>query len=322
LEVSVPTGSTELANELKTLRKGRGLQAPKLTEQVGPLLLRLCGAGGTENSAAIREKLSERLRILSDRLPDDLRLAVTIALALHPDTQQQFLQDRVQFLADLQKRDVRTIRRRMDEGFDLLAEIATKPADTAARGSGLGWYIDRMEAILRMDKPSPVCFERRRIVAEWDGLDQIQAMITLPKDEHRPTDDHDLHTELYFGATLQGTVRKSENRFEFQLGLPEPLAIGDRHEYGMLFGVPPNQPMRTHYVFFPDRRCEEFRVRIRFDPDQLPPTIWRVAEVFHREIDDNQPNDDLLIIDKAGEINLTFHNLRPGHGYGALWIPA
>ena len=73
----MPTGSTELANELKTLRKGRGLQAPKLTEQVGPLLLRLCGAGGTENSAAIREKLSERLRILSDRLPDDLRLAVT-----------------------------------------------------------------------------------------------------------------------------------------------------------------------------------------------------------------------------------------------------
>jgi hypothetical protein len=316
----VPTGSTELANELKTLRKGRGLQTPKLTEQVGPLLLQLCGAGGTENAATIREKLSERLRILAERLPDDLRLAVTIALALHPDTQQQFLQDRVQFLAELQKRDVRTIRRRMDEGFDLLAEIAMKPADSSARGSGLGWYIDRMDAILRMDKPNPECFERRRIVAEWDGLDQIQAMITIPKDEREMTDQHDLNAELYFGATLLSRDRRSENRFEFQLGLPQPLAIGERHEYGMVMRVPPNQPMRTHYVFFPDRRCEEFRLRIRFDPDRAPSTIWRVAEVFHREVDDNRPTDTLLDVDKAGEVNLTFRSLRPGHGYGAQWL--
>ncbi|HEX5404887.1 MAG TPA: hypothetical protein VFX16_21570 [Pseudonocardiaceae bacterium] len=315
------TGSAELANELKTLRKGRGLQTARLTDQVGPLLLQLCGAAGTENTAAIRDRLSERLRILSDRLPEDLRLAVTIALGLHPDTKQPFLQDRVQFLADLQKRDVRTIRRRMDEGFDLLAEMATKPDETAVRGSGLDWYIDRVEAILRMDKPSPVCFERRRIVAERDGLDQIQVMFTLPRDQHRAADEHDLYAELSFGATLLATDRKSDNRFDFQLGLPEPLATGDRHEYGMRWGVPPNQPMRTHYVFFPDRRCDEFRLRIRFDRDRRPSTVWRVTEVFHREIDDNRPTDDLLTIDKAGEINLLFRDLRPGHGYGAQWLP-
>jgi hypothetical protein len=318
----VSTGSAALADELKTLRKGRGLQAPKLGDQVGPMLRELCGVGGNDSSATIREKLSRRLRNLADSLPDDLRLAVTIALALHPDTQQQFLQDRVQFLADLQKRDVRTIRRRIDEGFDLLAEIAAKPAGTQGSGTGLGWYIHSMEAILRMDKSTPESFERRTIVAEEEGLDTIQAMITLPRDRQYTGDEQHLNPELYFGATLLDAHRRTENRFAFELGLPEPLSIGDRHEYGLLLRVPDDQPMRTHYVFFPDRRCEQFRLRIRFDPKRAPSTIWRVSEVFHRDVDDNRPTDDLLTVDQVGEVNLSFQHLLPGHGYGAQWLPA
>src|SRR5690349_4652961 len=95
VEVLVAGGAAELANELKMLRKGRGLQTPKLSDQVGPMLRQLCGITGTESAATLREKLSERLRNLADALPDDLRLAVTVALAIHQDTQQQFLQDRV-----------------------------------------------------------------------------------------------------------------------------------------------------------------------------------------------------------------------------------
>lgn len=313
-------GSAELANELKTLRKGRGLQTPKLIDQVGPLLRQLCGISTADSSAAVREKLSERLRILADGLPDDLRLAVTIALALHPDTQQQFLQDRVQFLADLQKRDVRTIRRRMDDGFELLAEMATKPPEAQARGTGLGWYIGRVESILRLDKPSPECFERRTVVSEWDGLDTVQAMQTLPKHrDHDATSGHDLLMELYFGVNLVGTQRKHD-RFVYDLGLPEQLKVGERHEYGIIFRIPPDQPMRDHYVLFPDRRCEEFHLRIRFDPDHLPVEVWRVAEAFHRDLDEEAtPTPPLLTVDKAGEIDLTFHSLRPGHGYGAQW---
>lgn len=314
------TGSAELANELKTLRKGRGLQAPKLADQVGPMLRELCGVGRNENAAAIREKLSARLRNLSDRLPDDLRLAVTIALALHPDTQQQFLQDRVQFLADLQKRDVRTIRRRMDEGFDLLAEMATKPSESTGGGSGQAWYIQRMEAILRLDKLSPECFERRTIVAEWEGLEKIQAMLTLPKDQDDTGEQHDLNAELYFGATLANTYRKTVNRFALELDLPKPLGIGERHEYGIVWRVPDDQPMRTHYVFFPDRRCEEFQLRIRFDAKQVPSTIWQVEEVFHRDVDDKRPTEAILHVDGAAELNLTFNQLLPGHGYGAQWL--
>lgn len=314
--------SAELANELKTLRKGRGLQTARLADQVGPMLRELCGIGPTENAAAIREKLSRRLRILADTLPEDLRLVVIVTLALHQDSQHQFLQERVQFLADQQKRDVRTIRRRMDEGFELLAETATKPGGPQSRGSSLGWYIDRMEAILRMDKASPECFERRRITAEWDGLDTIRAAITLPRHQHDTTDEHKLDAELYFGATLAASDQPREYRFTYDLKLPRPLAIGEKHEYGIIQRVPEEQLMRTHYVFFPDRRCEKFELRIRFAPDRIPALIWRVTEVFHRDVDENQPTEDILSIDGAGEISLSFQDLLPGHGYGAQWLPA
>lgn len=317
----MPDESAELANELKTLRKGRGLQTTRLSEQVGPRLRELCDIGMDDSVAMIRDKLSRRLRILADSLPDDLRQVVIIALALRPDTQHQFLQERVQFLATQQKRDVRTIRRRMDEGFEQLAEIATKSSGAKSRAGGLPWYIDRMEAILRMDKPSPESFERRRITAEWDGLDTVQDAITLPRYDGDQADEHNLNTELYFGATLVASRRRGAHRFDYELRLPRPLAVGDKHEYGIIRRVPEDQPMRTHYVFFPDRRCEEFDLRIRFAPDRRPKLIWRVTEVFHRDVDDLVPNDDVLVLDDAGEIHLSFRNLLPGHGYGAQWLP-
>lgn len=317
----MPSGSAELENELKVLRRGRGLYTPRLAEQVGPRLRELCGIGGTENSAEIRERLADRLRILIDGLPKDLQQAVNVALALHPDTQQQFLQERIQFLAGLQTRDVRTIRRRMDEGFKLLAEKATQPV-TVQRDSGLGWHIGRLEAVLRMDKKSPECFTRRVIVAERSGLARVQDMITLPRDEHQSGDRHELDAELYFGASLVGVERTSSNRFVFELELPEPMGVGQRHEYGMVMRVPDEQPMRDHYVFFPDRECDEFVLRVRFAPDRIPGLIWRMSDVFHREVDDDSPTETILAPDRAGEINLSFQRLRPGRGYGAQWRSA
>ncbi len=285
-------------------------------------MLELAAIGPNESVAAIREKLSRRLRILAESLPEDLRQVVTIALALHPDTQHQFLQDRVQYLAEKQKRDVRTIRRRMDEGFELLAEMATKPTGPKGGGAALGWYIDRMEAILRMDKASPESFERRRITSEWDHLDVIQAAITVPRHGQDQAELHKLDAEMYFGATMVGRRQRGEHRFDFDLRLPRPLAIGEKHEYGIIQRIPDAQLMRTHYVFFPDRRCEEFDLRIRFPLDNIPRLIWRVSEVFHRDVDENRPTDELLRADDVGEITLNFQNLRPGHGYGAQWQPA
>jgi hypothetical protein len=132
------------------------------------------------------------------------------------------------------------------------------------------------------------------------------------------TDDHELYCEPHFGVTLVGQHRKPGHRFAFDLALPRPLTFGQKHEYGLILRVPDSQQMRTHYVVFPDRRCDEFELRIRFTADRTPEVIWRVDEVFHREVDDPQPRT-LLAIDRVGEVTVTFRNLLPGHGYGVQW---
>jgi hypothetical protein len=317
----VPIRPAELASELKTLRKGRGLQAPRLAEQVGPMLRQLCGIGENESAASIREKLTKHLRILANGLPEDLRLVVTTALALQVDVQHQFLRERVQSLAEHQRRDVRTIRRRMDEGFDLLAEIAARPPADQPRGKMLGWYTERFEAILRLDKDSPEVFERRLIVAEQDDLESLQQSTTLPRNGPT-TPNHDLYCEPLFGTTLVGRHRKAGNRFAFDLALPKALGIGQKHEYGLIWRIPDSQEMRAHYVVFPERRCDEFELRIRFGVDRTPEALWRVDEVFHREIDEPEPEPEpeaLLAIDRVGEVHVSFRNLLPGHGYGIQW---
>ncbi|HEX4723048.1 MAG TPA: hypothetical protein VH333_11070 [Pseudonocardiaceae bacterium] len=315
----MPIRPAELASELKTLRKGRGLQAPRLAEQVGPMLRELCGIGENESAASIREKLTKCLHILANGLPEDLRLVVTTALALQADTQHQFLRERVQSLAEHQRRDVRTIRRRMDEGFELLAEIAARPPADQPRGTVLGWYTERLEAILRLDKDSPECFERRLIVAEHDGLEIVQPSITIPRNSSA-ADDHDLYCEPMFGTTMVDRHRKPGNRFVYDLALPVPLGIGQKHEYGLIWRIPDSQEMRSHYVVFPDRRCDEFELRIRFGADRTPELLWRAEEVFHREIDDPQPEPQTpLAVDRVGEVHVSFRNLLPGHGYGVQW---
>lgn len=320
----MPIGAAELANELKSLRKGRGLQSPRLAEQVGPMLRTLSGAGDADHTEALRERLSETLRNLAEHLPNDLRMIALVALALHPDNQHQFLQERVRFLADLYHRDVRTIRRRMDEAFNRLSEIATTTCDSTApdEGSGLGWYTGRLESIMRMDKDSPECFERRTIVAESDGLDRITTMMTVPKQAQSTDERHGLFPELYFGATLLSVHRRYGDRFSFELALPRTLQANESHEIGMILRIPHDQPMRNHYVLLPDRRCDELTVRVRFAKDGLPARVWRVADAFHRQLDEALPGEDPLPVDRSGEVCTSFRRLRPGHGYGVQWLPA
>ncbi len=161
--------------------------------------------------------------------------------------------------------------------------------------------------------------ERRGIVAERDGIDRIAALITLPKDPTDRTGPHDLLMEVLYGATLVSKEHDTDSRFRFVLKLPTPLRAGERHEYGLLFRVPRNQLMRTHYVFTSPRRCDSFDLRIRFDPRRLPERIWRVEELFHRDVDDRRPSQDLLTVDPVGELHLRFSDLKPGFGYGAQW---
>jgi hypothetical protein len=308
-----------LAGELRALRKGRGVQSPTIADAVGPQLSVVCGIAMGDSPANIREKLAGRLGALAKKLPQDLRAVVVAALALTPETQGPFLQDRVQRLADQESRDARTIRRRVDEAINMLAQLAVRAATTPARTDGDGWRVERLESLLRMDVESPVCFERRFIVAESSGVEEVRELMTLPRGAEPGSAEHDVGVEVQYGVELVRRERIRDTRFAFVLRLPRALSAGDSHDYGLVLRVPPGQPMRTHYVFFPKRPCESFALRVRFPAGAVPRNIWKVAEVFHRDLDDEQLSREELVADRVGEVCVDFDGLIAGHGYGVQW---
>jgi hypothetical protein len=307
----------ELLSALKTLRAGRGIDGPELAQKLGPDLRALCGIGAADPPGLARQKVADRLGALADSLPPDLATAARAALALHPQARHQFLQDRTAWLAAVLDRDSRTARRRMDEALRQLAELAGAAAETPA-ANGDAYYIEEFRALLRLDRPTPEAHERRTVVANADGVRELDSLLTLPRGPATGDGPPDLDVEVLYGVTMTDRERATESRFRYGLRLTRLLRAGERHEYGLLFRIPPAQAMRTHYVFTSHRRCDAFDLRIRFDPDRLPSAVHRVAQSYPRDLDD-APADVPITLDDAGELHLRFTDLLVGRGYGVRW---
>ncbi|HEY0636858.1 MAG TPA: hypothetical protein VGD67_04365 [Pseudonocardiaceae bacterium] len=319
----MPDPAAALLAELKQLRKGRGVF--EQNRQVGPLLLAMCELTGEHNAAVVRQRLIERLTDLAAALPDDLGMAATAALAVHPEARQMFLTERIQWLAARLDRDVRTVRRRVDEGMAQLADVAIGLSAGAAQLSGAtvttpashrdDYYVSSLSAVVVITADGPRSIETRRIVAVQDELDKVELAVSLP---HDPTAEMpDLGVEVLYGGRLQERRQAGASLFRFELALPRALRAGDTHEFAMLLRVPGSRPIRTHYVHTSPRRCDAFDLRIRFD--EPPGQVWQVDGLFHRELDELDPPRSLLHPDPAGDLHLRFDRLKPGFGYGVQW---
>jgi hypothetical protein len=319
--MAVPSG--QLLGELKKLTRGRGIHTADIGDRIGPALKALAEISDQDASAVIQRKLAVRLRSLAEMLPEELGLAVMAALALHPEARQAFLQGRIDWLAAQIGRESRTARRRVEEGMTRLAESALYLVDSP-RGevdpADQGWYVESFQALLRLDSETPEAMEQRRIVAERDGVDKILIMLALPGDRADRDISRDMIAEVLYGGRLVEETRPSQSLFRFVLRLPRTLRVGEQHEYGLIFRIPPGQPMRSHYVFTPTRRCDSFDLRVRFKLERSPKQVWRIAGAVHRQIDDSTPSDHILLPDTAGEVRVQFRDLRPGLGYGVQWI--
>lgn len=314
----MPDDHATLAEELKRLRKGRGVHAPNIAERAGPGLRRLCGIRPDDGPALVRDRLATTLRELARRLPDDLSLALLVELGLHEVAAQPQLGERLDWLARRIARDTRTARRRADLACERLAEtVGELPAEPQEPGEG--WYVRRFSALVRLDGTAPEVTETRTIVATRDGIGELDTEFSLPRHpaDRRPT--HDLGVALLYGGRLVRRQRRSESHFAFSVELPAALGTGQHHEYALRLRIPDGQPVRQHYVFIPHRRCDLFEVRLRFDPRRMPRRLWRVVESPLRMIDDGQPSGELLLPDGAGEIHQIFPGPRQGFAYGVQW---
>ncbi|MEV6621433.1 hypothetical protein AB0M83_18810 [Amycolatopsis sp. NPDC051106] len=294
---------SELVQELKTLRKGRGL-AGRVEDRVGPLLRSACSVADDDGLVAIREKVSGRLSELAAHLPDDLRLAALAAFAICAEARQPLYQDRVRWAAARVDRDPRTVRRRVDEAIDLLAELASSTSSPPPVPGG-HWHTASLAIALELDEL--LVLERRRIVADQEGLRSLDLAVSLPSGRPSAT--------VLYGGTLVDRGMETSSRWGYGLELPRPLSRGEPWEVAMLFRP---SSLRPYMVTVPRQPCDSFDLRVRFGR-VVPSGVWVLDGAFQRDVSDPGYRGRSQAVDSSGEVHLQFRGLMPGLAYGARW---
>jgi hypothetical protein len=314
MSMSRPMGTVELlTDELKTARRGPGLHHPQIEGRIGPALRAACGVARGDPPSVVRAKTIDRLRRAADALPPEVAMTALAALGIQPEVHHLMqLQQRIGWLAETLKRDGRTVRRRVDEACARLADVLSTAAPP---GRGPGWHVETFDAVALFDGGRPITMERRRIVADRDGVDRILLGWSMPVQP----DGRDLDVRVLYGGLLTGRQQQTATRVTLMLELPTPLRIGERHEYSVLTFPPAERALRKHYAYIPFTPCDHFDLRVKFDRDRLPERIWRVSEAFHRDLDERLVDGEPLTADWAGEVRLHFEELTPGYGYGIQW---
>lgn len=237
------------------------------------------------------------------------------------DSASELLEGRIARLSELASRDPRTVRRRIDEAMNRLVDEVVAEENWAEMGrqeSAEEWYIKSIRAIVRLDLPNPEAVDERQIVVQGTPLSGISLPFTLPRhpDDHGAT--HELRTDMLFGGKFVVNQRVSDSRFDIKVQFPRVLEPGETHRYAIIYRIPEGQQMTPHYVHVPYRRCDNFELLVRFG-NSIPTDIRRITAAFHREIEDRQPDTEILQPDGAGEVHVRFANLRVGFAYGMQW---
>lgn len=315
---------TELVTEMKVLRKGRGINTKGVEGRIGSALRTAFGVNGDDGPADIRRKIGDGLTRLAGSLPEDLRLAAMAAFSLTPETQQPFYQARARWVADHLERDERTVRRRIDDGIQQLAELAAAQIaglpDNTADVPGARWRSESLRALLLLDQSAPEAFEFRRIVSDQDGLAEIDLSVTLtaPPDVARPSGPS-LTMDVLYGGSLVRRTMESARRFGMALALPRPLSRGEQHEFALRFRIPEGDAMRPHFVCVTKQDCDLLEIRVKFDEKKPPAAVWRLTKVFQDDLDDPAHRGDQVPVDTAAELRVTFGQVSPGFAYGVQW---
>lgn len=312
-------GSLGIVGELKELRRGRGLLADDAPARVGPLLKHASGVQPTDSAAVVRRKVVLSLASWATRLPRDLRIAATVALALNDEADHSLLHERIQWLAEHLDRDPRTALRRVEQSFRLLAEqIDDQMLDTDMSAQD-GWYVESVTAFLRMDLDPPELLEERRIVATRDSLSEITAFFSAPKVAMAKECPQKIAADMVYGGQIVEEEWPGEDCARFIIRFPEPLLVGQRHEYATHLSCHPHEWMRPYYILTPIRRCDVLRLCVRFDLTRCPRDVWRIEGALMRVVDGGALHGGIQNINSAGEVHLEFYGLRQGLSYGVSW---
>jgi hypothetical protein len=322
---SAPDGLPDLAEiaaEIQALRKNRGFSGD-VSVKLGPVLLEL--AGGDPRYA--NDRLGREIRTLAERLTEEMRTAILAALALLRETRDMpTYSQRKQWLADTKlDRGDRTAERRIEVAQRLLAQAIAAELERRrgqARPADEDWHTQHLSVVYLLDGGAPEAIEERRVVASRPGLSEITVTLDTPRESGQRR--LGLRAEVTHGAKLVRTeeLARNQNRTLYTIALPSPLDADEAHEYTMRIQVEPDQPIRDYYVLRPDRTCDSFDLRVRFDRRRLPAWVRRVAG---EDVHEYYPYEgvpaaaELVPVDPTGEARASFTRLREHLGYGLQW---
>jgi hypothetical protein len=312
-----------LLDELKRLRKGRGVHHPSVSKHFGRALRAVCGI--TDPAAppsVLRAGLDQTIHDLLSDEPEAL-VVMRAAVGLEPEGRLEDFDTLEQRLAWAASAKLfvgpRTVRDRVDGALSLFAQSAAANASRLTRaGEDPGFVLDDFRVQLPFFGERPVVVEERKIRSARDGLSIVRLRRGV-----RPTPEGNVHgrpfeIRIREGGRLLGVERRP-GYLAYSVKLDKRLALGEVHKLVVELAPSADQPMASHYVVQPIMSFESFTVVARFDLRKLPERVWRVNGVPQGEIGIFRPDDELLVPDAEGKVETTFLGLHDGRSYGIAW---
>ena len=199
-----------------------------------------------------------------------------------------------------------------------VAGSAPKVAAPVA-GDRQNWFTESFTALVRADIDPVEVIQRKTIVANADGVAQITASVNVPRHPDALGQPVGLESELLYGGSLELRQQPHDSFFANVIVLPRPLDANERHEYSLRLRMPPGQRMASHYLHVPFGRSDRFELRVKFDPQRLPQTVWVLRDAPTAVIYQPEPAAETLTPNRFGEVQASFGDMRPGLGYGVRW---
>ncbi|RLK54195.1 hypothetical protein [Actinokineospora cianjurensis] len=306
-----------LMAELRTLRKGRGVHSVDIGARLGPQLRQVCGVTDSDDPGRARHKVISWLRESVNRLQEDLRVAAVAGFALDDTYSRPHYTARLDLAGESLNRDTRTVRRRVDEAIDRIAELAVAEMTAVLGQEPAQWHLRALRVLLVVDGPETEAFETRTVVADGDALTELDFAVTLTATDVRPTQPP---VTLLHGGTLLERTAESRDRSRLVLKLSRSLAREETHEFVVRRRVPPGHALRPHYVCLPEHRCDHFELKVHFAADWPRPTrVDRITQAFQNDIEDPDYAGTPAALDEAGDISVWFDRLVVNRAYGLRW---
>lgn len=299
----------ELKAELARLRKGRGIGRAGLLAALGPLLHDILGVTPHTAEEEVRTRLLTLLNGESSGLPSDLRLLVQAAFGItssHP-----LLHERLADVGSLLQRDARTLRRRLSDADELLADrIALRYAPREGLVKpGFHWVSYHFD--IDVSTPSPVFVSTRTLVATVDQLTEIGEVVSIPV----VGDSESLQVEGLSGCTYIGRDNLSATSWRLRFSLPRPIALGETYDTVVRFTWPGRDWIQPVAAIVPMRPVDRFGVSASFGSPRTCATAWVLNGTLPTALADPSP-DQMITTDSY---DVEFDDLLLGHAYGIAW---